>query len=184
VGAAVLLPCAAGAVLLLALLLAGVALVPGSAAVGAAADPHAVRVEVPAFDVRVVLEEGAGEALVAAGETVVVSAIFDGDGDAPPRTCDPFRAVYLGAAKVELSGEPWVASFRGVRVREDDLARLDDPDFHVSLNVFTGRRSAPNNLLWASSPAGRIEGMRGRTTEVPATLAGMPLARRRPAPGD
>jgi hypothetical protein len=166
-------------------LLAAAALVPasGAAASGATrAGPEgpAALVEVPAFDVRVVLEEGAGAALVDAGETVVVHAWFDGDGDAPPRTCDPFRAVFLGSARVELRGEPWIASFRGVRVRADDLARLSDPDVHVSLNVFTGRRSSPGNLLRAPAPSGRIEAMRGRTTEVRAELVGAPLPKRGP----
>lgn len=100
-----------------------------------------------AFTVEVTLSDEAAALLAASGETVVVGATFFGDPaeDAGDALINDVGQIDLGRREVEISGAG-TAAFGGTDLRLDRLdAVAGEPQ--VNVNVYSGRRSAEDNLL-------------------------------------
>lgn len=100
-----------------------------------------------AFQVIVSLSEAARKKLGDAGESVIVSASYYGDGKPglPPKILNEVGQVDIGRAQVELQGMGR-AMLDGSAVQRERLDFIaGDPQ--VNVNVFSGRRSSPDNLL-------------------------------------
>ncbi len=105
----------------------------------------------PAFDVEVSLSPQAQARLAQPRETIIVAAEYFGEpsADAQARKVagseNPW--LQLHRREIELDGAG-VAHFPAVALDARQLAWTDRPDApQVNINVYSGRRSAPDNLL-------------------------------------
>jgi hypothetical protein len=113
----------------------------------AACVDHSQAVDGPNFDVRITLSDAARSQLQSAGETMRVTAYFDGNSWYKPFYAGgPFRAVFLGKKEVEV-GLDEVAHFRGITFPGKEFANLTRGRYYVTINVFSARRANPNNML-------------------------------------
>jgi hypothetical protein len=130
-------------------------------------------IEVPRFAVSVELSPNAEQRLRSIGEGIKMLAMFDGDplpgqGNYNP----PMRDVYLGSAEKTVD-ETNVVRFDDVRIPQRDFDRLADKNFYVTINTFTARTVAKDNLLDCTDPISvRIDTLKGKTTEVRCWLIG------------
>ena len=106
----------------------------------------------PELDVSVELSEAAQAKLSALGEDLKVVAFFDGDSkNGPSEKNAPFRAVYLGS--VEATTKPGrTAHLNGIGFSREQSAQLVKGEYHLLLNVVSGRRVASSNLLNCENP--------------------------------
>ena len=104
-------------------------------------------IDVPTFEIAVKLTGRAEKKLKKDHETIIVDASFSGI------PTDTTRAEYqqegqipVGSHKIELS-EPGIARFEGVKMSKADFESLANKDYEVLINIYSGRRSSPLNLL-------------------------------------
>lgn len=101
----------------------------------------------PEFDVSVSLSDSARTRLSTLGENIKILAFFDGDSiDGPNPENAPFRAIILGSAEttVEIDHVAHVGSVAFSRHQHDLLTQ---GQYHLILNVVSGRRVDSHNLL-------------------------------------
>ena len=111
---------------------------------------------VPPFTMRIVLSEEANKKLANAGETISGTIYFDGDGmPFPEESNAPMRDVFLGKHEFELreSGELVVSD---ASISDEAYNHLSDKNYHYTINVVSGRRVFPNNVLAGGYAAGRL----------------------------
>ena len=103
--------------------------------------------QTPALEVSVELSKAAKAKLSSLHESVRVIAYFDGDSKSGPSEANaPFRAVYIGST--DATAEPGkIARLAHVPFGARQRKSLVDDKYYVLLNVVSGRRSVPNNLL-------------------------------------
>lgn len=108
------------------------------------------KIEVPWFEVEVDLSDNAQRVLRERGETIIVAVCFSGvprpDSRYKP---SPEGDISLGQARIEFS-EEGIARFERLTVPKKKVDALVNPDYEVLVNVFSGRRSDKNNLLWCT----------------------------------
>lgn len=100
-----------------------------------------------AFDVDVVLSDAAGKRLKESEESVIVAAMYYADGkeDVPPDLLNEIGVVDIGRAQIELAAAGR-AAFDGSAVLRERLGFVEG-DPQVNVNVYSGRRASPDNLL-------------------------------------
>jgi len=100
-----------------------------------------------AFDIDVVLSDAARKRLEDSEETVIVAAMYFAGGKTgvPADVLNGVGLVDIGRAQIELTGEGR-AAFDGSAVLRERLEFVEG-DLQVNVNVFSGRRSSPDNLL-------------------------------------
>lgn len=100
-----------------------------------------------AFTVDVTLSDAAKEQFGLSGETVIVGATYFADpaDDAEKDIVNDIGQVDLGSALVTLSGEGQ-AAFGSSGLQRDRLDFIEGKP-QVNINVWSGRKSSPNNLL-------------------------------------
>jgi len=109
-----------------------------------------------AFDVQIALSPAARERLVSQHESLIANAEYFGYPNAQaqarrvPGSDNPWLALHR--AQVELEGAQLddmpTARFPAVALDAEQLAWTDAPDApQVNINVYSGRRSSPDNLL-------------------------------------
>lgn len=100
-----------------------------------------------AFDVDVVLSDAAARRLGESRESVIVAAMYYAGGKAgiAPDVLDDIGLVDIGRAQIELAGQGR-ASFDGSAVLRERLEFIEGAP-QVNVNVYSGRRSSPDNLL-------------------------------------
>ena len=111
----------------------------------------------PPVTVIVTVDAEAGNWLRAQGEGISGRIWFDGDGD-PGHNCKtaPNRDVYLGGHSFEMS-EPGMVVLEDIGISKRQRARLDGPNFHYTMNVFSARLVYENNALDCQLPVGTID---------------------------
>lgn len=98
------------------------------------------------FSVQITLSEKARQRMASPAETSIVSATYF--ADPTPAASDQANEVGqidMGKTQVELA-LPGTATFDGSALRQDRLALIQDEP-QVNINVYSGRRSSPDNLL-------------------------------------
>ncbi|MGY0559039.1 hypothetical protein [Lysobacter sp. A421] len=100
-----------------------------------------------AFTVDVTLSDSAKEQFSSSGETVIVGATYFADpaADAGEDVINDVGQVDLGSALVTLPGEGQAAFGSGGLQR--DRLDLIEGEPQVNINVWSGRKSSPDNLL-------------------------------------
>lgn len=98
------------------------------------------------FSVQVSLSEKARARLATPAETIIVSATYFADPtpSATNKTNDVGQ-IDLGKAQVELAA-PGIATFDGSALLQDRLGLIQGEP-QVNINVYSGRKSATDNLL-------------------------------------
>jgi len=129
-------------------------------------------VAVPEFSISVKLSEKAEKELQSAHEGVQVLAMFDGDPLPGQGTYNPpMRGVSLGSDKKLLDTKN-LATFASTKISHAGWNRLSDKNYFVTINVFSARKSSPNNLLDCKLAEDRISMFAGKTTEISCRMIG------------
>ena len=116
--------------------------VPLSAFAGAAPEPNPA----PVFHVKVELSKTAAASLATIKETIMVVAYYYGlPAKGQENKADEMGQIQLGQEDVELPGAG-TATFSGAPIKTARLPYIDG-GVQVVINVFSGRKSSPNNLL-------------------------------------
>jgi len=129
-------------------------------------------VAVPEFSISVKLSEKAENELQSAHEGVLVLAMFDGDPLPGQGTYNPpNRDVILGSDEKLLDTKN-IAVFASTKISHAGWNRLSDKNYFVTINVFSARKSSPNNLLHCQVVEDRISRFAGKTTEISCRMMG------------
>ena len=124
------------------------------------------------FSVDVLLSDAARKKLIDSKETIIVSGDFTGH----PKQGTEARYldiksgdVDLGIVKQEIDpGE--TAIFNELNLNPDALARIDSQGPHILISVYSGRRSAKDNLLRCEYYDGSFASIRARTIAIRCQL--------------
>jgi hypothetical protein len=118
----------------------------------------------PQFSVDVQLSDAAKKKLVDDKETIIVLGVFTGHPKegAEARFLDKVGQVLLGEVRREIRpGE--IATFEQINLNPNALAQIDSQGPWVFIEVFSGRRSSKDNLLYSEDYEGGFESVLGRT---------------------
>ena len=104
-------------------------------------------VTIPEFEIEIKLSENAEKKLKSEKESVIVQAYFSGrPKDTTLTEYIKQGEINIGASKIELFDKR-IARFKNVKISKDEFELLSDKNFEVLINVFSGRRTSPDNLL-------------------------------------
>ena len=111
---------------------------------------------VPPFGIEISLSPAAEQKIVGGKETIVVSVMLDGTPTDPANaSIAEDGTFYVGGAEQEISyGQ--VARFNNLRIAKSIYDQLSDKDPNLTVNVYTGRKSSPNNLITGDFLSGKI----------------------------
>ncbi len=110
--------------------------------------PAAAQPAVQPFTVEVQLSPKAAARLAALRESISLAAVYYGDPmPAARRFADSMGQIPLGNEDVTIPGQPGSVTFTGSMVPLAKLALIRNHDVKVNLNVFSARRSGPDNIL-------------------------------------
>jgi hypothetical protein len=123
------------------------------------------------FTTVVTLSDSAKKRLVESKETIVVAAYVSGTPKegAPKRYVNEMGEVELGDATREIApGED--AKFGRISLNKDALAQTDRKDPQLLINVYSGRKSSKDNLLWCSLYQGSLQAVQGDEVKISCKL--------------
>jgi hypothetical protein len=104
---------------------------------------------IPPFEIEVVLSPKAKAKIEEDNETIIVMAYFSGEpiDSLPEKYKNPDGGEFLlSSYPVELK-EPGIAKFENVKFPLELYKLLKNKDIQLLINVFSGRKSSPDNLL-------------------------------------
>jgi hypothetical protein len=101
---------------------------------------------IPTFEIEVRPSDKAAQTLKSKKETVIISAYFAGFPKDKKDEDEIGQMAVLDSA-IELSVDNRVARFENLKFPKRIYNALSDKDFHLLINVFSGRRSSDDNLL-------------------------------------
>jgi len=103
---------------------------------------------IPAFEIKVSLSPKAEEKLKARKETIIVAAYFSGQPkDTTIAEFQESGAMSVAVSHTEIRNDSIVAKIEGAKFARSLYDSLADKDIQVLINVYSGRRSGPDNLL-------------------------------------
>jgi len=137
------------------------------------AKPAAPAAIVPGFAVTVTYSQKAMATLVAGKETVIVVGYLSGFPipGTPKKYVDHEGQIDMGEVKREVA--PGVtAKFDSVKLNQPMMKWMDSQGPQVLINVYSGRKSSPNNLLDCGIYEGPLNAIQGQTTPIACKLIG------------
>ena len=166
------------AILFLLISVAGVAthgrvLAQQQATKSAAAEPAQPAAAPAGFTVKVTYSQKAMDTLVASKETVIVMGYLYGFPKAgtPKRDVDHVGQVDLGDVKQEIVPAA-TATFDRVKPNQALMKWLDNQGLQLLINVYSGRKSSPNNLLDCGIYEGPLAAVQGQSIPISCKLIG------------
>jgi hypothetical protein len=125
------------------------------------------------FSVGVTLSDKAGKLLTDDKETIIAAAYFSGfpKPGTPRKYLSDIGQVDLGEAHVEISPGT-VAKFGPVKLKQDALNQVDTKGPQLLINVYSGRKSSPNNLLDCGIYEDALAPIEGKTIPIACKLIG------------
>ena len=159
--------------LLLSLFLAGAeALAPAFAQQQNAA-PTPAPIVFPGFTVKVTYSQKAMQTLTSRKETVIVVGYLYGfpKQGTPKRDIDDVGQVDLGEVKDEIAPGA-TAAFDKIKPNQALLKWLDSDGLQLLINVYSGRKSSPNNLIDCGLYEGPLKDVQGQTIPISCKLIG------------
>lgn len=125
----------------------------------------------PGFSVSVTLSEKAQKRLAQGKETVIVAG--DLSGTPKPSTTKAYLSetgeIDLGRVEAEVApGQD--ATFQKVMLKSDALQQSDDTGPQLLVNVYSGRKSSPNNLLDCGIFEGPLTSVEGKRIPIHCKL--------------
>lgn len=125
---------------------------------------------IPAFSIRLQLSARANAVLTGKQETILVHAWFNGlPKDTTTREYRESGELFLGEKKIELDTAGTV-TIDGVKFSVKQLDALVDDDVHVLVNVYSGRRAMPENILNCAIVDDKMSQLKGKTINLSCKL--------------
>jgi hypothetical protein len=119
-------------------------------------------VELPDFEIEIILSENAEKKLKIGNESVIVKAYFSGiPKDTTLEEYIEFGAISIGSFQIEIFDKR-VVRFEKVKISKSKYEKLEDKNFEVLINVFSGRRSSMYNLLESDILQAGINSIKGK----------------------
>ena len=110
-----------------------------------------------AFSVHISLSSKAAAKLAATSEAMIVSASYSGNPiPAAEKEANEIGQIDLGIENVEASGKSGSVYVTGTKVNRDHLRWLKGPVL-MNVNVYSARRSGPDNILACDFFDGKLE---------------------------
>lgn len=131
-------------------------------------------IEIPWFEISVELSDKAEQRIAATNETIIVAAYFNGrPTDKIPEKLKeyiaPVEGVRLSSCYVELT-EPGIAKFNKVRFHRKLYDLLADKDIELLINIYSGRKAGPNNILSGDILQDKMSNVAGKTFKLTERL--------------
>jgi len=127
---------------------------------------------IPSFEIALQLSDKANEKLMHSKETVIVAAWFAGQPkDTSSREYAESGEMFIRSYQVELSNSR-TARFENIQFSKTLYDLLANKDIQVLINVFSGRRSLPDNLLDCGIVSDKISAVKNRTIIISGKLIG------------
>jgi hypothetical protein len=154
------------------LLLAAVAL-SAALAQQQSAKPATPAATVPGFTVKVTYSQKAMATLVAGKETVIVVGYLYGfpKPGTPKKYVDEVGQVDMGEVKDEIAPGA-TAAFDRIKLDPAMVKWFDSQGLQLLINVYSGRKSSPNNLLDCGIYEGALKAIQGQTIPISCKLIG------------
>lgn len=125
---------------------------------------------IPSFEIEVSLSPKAEAKLAADKETVIVSATFSGvPKDTTSQDYLNFGDIDFLDSDIELSSSR-LAKFENIKFSKSLYDSLADKDIHLSIDVFSGRRSTKDNLIDCSGIQDKMSNIKGKRFTVTGKL--------------
>ena len=119
-------------------------------------------VEIPAFEIEIILSKKADQKLKAGKETIIVKAFFSGiPKDTTLKEYKEDGEIGIVFPEIELSNTR-IAKFQGIRFSRKIYDALADKDISLLINVYSGRRSTSDNLLNCDILSEKISKVKGK----------------------
>jgi hypothetical protein len=156
----------------LALLLASTALI-AAVAQQQSPEPAAPADTVPGFTVTVTYSQKAMATLVAGKETVIVVGYLYGFPiqGTPKQYVDHIGQIDMGEVKSEIVPGA-TATFDRVKLNSAMMKWVDNQGPQLLINVYSGRKSSPNNLLDCGIYEGSLKAVQGQSIPISCKLIG------------
>ncbi|CCH02305.1 hypothetical protein FAES_4306 [Fibrella aestuarina BUZ 2] len=127
-------------------------------------------VVIPRVTIALQLSPKAEAKLKADKETVIVAAFFSGTPkDTTSQEFLESGEVGVKDQKIELTTAR-VATFENLKFARKDYDALADKDIRLLVNVYSGRRSSPDNLLDCGIVEGPMSDLRGKRLPITGKL--------------
>lgn len=125
---------------------------------------------IPSFSIQVNLSKTANEKLVHDKETIIVSALFSGSPkDTLSKEYREMGEMFITEARIELDSSR-LATFAGIKFPKARYDSLADKDIRLLINIFSGRRAGPDNLLDCNILEEKMSAVKGRTFTLTGKL--------------
>ena len=137
------------------------------------AKPAAPAATVPGFTVTITYSQKAMATLVAGKETVIVAGYLSGFPiqGTPKKYVDHEGQVDMGEVTIEIAPGA-TAKFDTVKLNQPMLKWLDSRGPQLLINVYSGRKSSPNNLLDCGIYEGSLKAVQGQSIPIACKLIG------------
>ena len=125
------------------------------------------------FTVKVTYSQKAMDKLIASKETVIVVGYLYGlpKAGTPKRDIDGVGQVDLGEVKQEIVPAA-SATFDSVKPDQALIKWVNDQGLQILINVYSGRKSSPNNLLDCGIYEGPLATIQGQSVPISCKLIG------------
>jgi hypothetical protein len=126
------------------------------------------------FSVKITYSQKARDTLAAAKETVVVAGYLYGfpKQGTPKQYVDKMGQVGIGDEIHQEITPGAAATFGAVKLDQSMLKWLDTQGPQILINVYSGRKSSPNNLLDCGIYEGSLAAIQGTTIPISCKLIG------------
>jgi hypothetical protein len=128
---------------------------------------------VPGFTVTVTYSQKAMATLVADKETVIVVGYLYGFPiqGTPKQDVDHVGQIDMGEVKKEVAPGA-TAKFDSVKLNQPMMKWVDSQGPQLLINVYSGRKSSPNNLLDCGIYEGSLQAIQGQSIPIACKLIG------------
>jgi len=135
--------------------------------------PAAPAATVPGFTVTVTYSQKSMATLVAGKETVIVVGYLYGFPiqGTPKQDVDHVGQIDMGEVKREIAPGA-VAKFDSVKLNQPMIKWMDTQGPQLLINVYSGRKSSPNNLLDCGIYEGALKAVQGQSIPISCKLIG------------
>ena len=131
-------------------------------------------VEIPAFEIEIILSTKAEEKLKANKETIIINAAFSGiPKDKTLKEYKKWGEIGIKSCERELFDKR-IAKFEGIKFSKSLYNSLSDKNISLLINVYSGRRSSDNNLLDCDILQDKMSEVKGKRFTIKGKLIGEP----------
>jgi hypothetical protein len=128
---------------------------------------------VPGFTVAITYSQKAMDKLVAGKETVIVVGYLYGFPipGTPKKDVDHIGQIDMGEVKKEIAPGA-TAIFDSVKLNQPMMKWMDNQGPQMLINVYSGRKSSPDNLLDCGIYEGALSAVQGQSIPISCKLIG------------